>query len=137
MRIRAVAVVVENGHLLVMRRRRGGREYVVLPGGGIESGESPQAACLRELVEETGLQGELGALLPVPLESGAPALYFVVRTEFAPPVLGGPEADRSDAADVYEPCWIPLDRVDDLALVPEGARVAVQHVGSPPPGGAH
>ncbi|APX33473.1 hypothetical protein BH708_12945 [Brachybacterium sp. P6-10-X1] len=49
MRIRAVAVVIEQGHLLVIRRRRDGREYSVLPGGGIEPGETPQDACRREL----------------------------------------------------------------------------------------
>jgi 8-oxo-dGTP diphosphatase len=36
-----------------------------LPGGGIEFGEHPDAAVLRELQEETGLVGELGTLLGV------------------------------------------------------------------------
>ena len=36
-----------------------------LPGGGLEHGEEPRAAALRELEEETGLTGELEELLDV------------------------------------------------------------------------
>jgi 8-oxo-dGTP diphosphatase len=36
-----------------------------LPGGGVEHGEEPRAAALRELAEETGLSGELGELIDV------------------------------------------------------------------------
>jgi ADP-ribose pyrophosphatase YjhB (NUDIX family) len=39
--------------------------YWTLPGGGLEHGEDPRAAALRELEEETGLQGKLVELLDV------------------------------------------------------------------------
>lgn len=127
MRIRAVAVVIEQGHLLVIRRRRDGRAYCVLPGGGIEPGETPQDACLRELGEETGLDAAIGALLPVPVDPEAPALYFAVRTAFERLVLGGPEARRSSPANTYEPSWVPLDDLALAHLVPAAAREAVRH----------
>jgi len=50
-------VVTHAGQVLFGRRRRpqGGYEWQ-LPGGWIESGESPRQAACREVFEETGLQ---------------------------------------------------------------------------------
>jgi len=126
MRIRAAAVVIREGRLLVMHRRRDGRSYAVLPGGGIEAGESVQAAVLRELHEETGLRGRVGALLPVPIDPEAPALYLTVQASGAELVLGGPERERADPQNDYRPAWVPLAEVDALELVPETAREAVR-----------
>src|SRR5699024_9536645 len=124
MRIRAVAVVLRKGNLLVMHRRRGGRAYAVLPGGGSGEGESVQDAVLRELREETGLRGRLGALLPVPIESESPALYLSVEVDGTALELGGPERERADPQNVYRPAWVPLAEVGALDLVPEAAREA-------------
>lgn len=41
-RTRAVAVVIRDGRVLLVRRHRTGvEEYHVIPGGGVEAGESP------------------------------------------------------------------------------------------------
>ena len=58
-RDRAVCVAFRDDSVLVVGRHKDGRSYCVLPGGGVEPGEEPQAAVLRELAEETGLTGAL------------------------------------------------------------------------------
>ena len=52
LRDRATAVVIRDGKVLLVLGR--GPVYL-MPGGGIEQGESPAEAAARELFEETGL----------------------------------------------------------------------------------
>ncbi|ATG55683.1 hypothetical protein CFK41_13555 [Brachybacterium ginsengisoli] len=126
-RRRSAAVVIEDGRLLVIGRRKDGREYAVLPGGGIEDGETEREACLRELREETGLEGVVVEEL-VTLSPGADsATYFRVRAQVEDLVLGGPELDRSSDANVYSPQWVPVEDVEGIGLVPESARAAVRN----------
>jgi 8-oxo-dGTP diphosphatase len=56
MRIRAGVVLVEDGHVVLIERRRAGLHYFVFPGGGVDEGESPEQAAVREMEEETGLR---------------------------------------------------------------------------------
>ncbi len=63
-----VVCVVRNkrNELFVARRNlEPGLNKWALPGGFIESGETSEAACLRELREETGLKGKVEKLLGV------------------------------------------------------------------------
>ena len=52
---RIYGVLREEGKVLLTRSRFGAKEFVNFPGGGVEIGEAPMAALLREFVEETGL----------------------------------------------------------------------------------
>jgi 8-oxo-dGTP diphosphatase len=52
---RIYGVLVENEKVLLTRSAFHGSSFINFPGGGVEIGEPPMAALLREFVEETGL----------------------------------------------------------------------------------
>lgn len=60
------ALLTYNGRALLVRRSEGDPTYPgmwELPGGKMDFGETPQQAALREIMEETGIEAKLGAIL--------------------------------------------------------------------------
>jgi 8-oxo-dGTP diphosphatase len=134
-RDRAVAVCWAGDAVLVVRRWRDGRAYTVLPGGGVADGETPAAAVLRELAEETGLTGVLVRRLGAVEHADRTAHYFLVGVEPGPLVLGGPEARAASAVNRYAPGWLPLADLDAEPLVPAGVRAIIRAAAGRPAAG--
>ena len=82
-RIRVSAVLRWNGRVLLCRHEKPGKEYWLLPGGGVKAGESLLQALVRELKEEIGIVHEDDQLPlegPVALvDSISPARSFTTR----------------------------------------------------------
>jgi 8-oxo-dGTP diphosphatase len=92
-RIRVSAVLRWNDRLLLCRQEKGGREHWLLPGGGVNAGESLTDALHRELREECGIEDEIPVEGPVALvDSISPqralAAKHVVHIIFAGDLTG-------------------------------------------------
>jgi 8-oxo-dGTP diphosphatase len=62
-RPRVCAAIINNGRILMVYHRSPTESYWTLPGGGIDSNETPEQAIVREVKEETGLDVAISHLL--------------------------------------------------------------------------
>ncbi|WP_345628364.1 NUDIX hydrolase [Rugosimonospora acidiphila] len=78
-RVAAGALILDGaGRILLLRPTY--KRYWDIPGGYVEPGESPYAACVREIGEELGVIARVGSMLVIdwaPLESEGDKIAFV------------------------------------------------------------
>jgi 8-oxo-dGTP diphosphatase len=79
-RIRVSALLRWEGRILLCRHEKPGKEYWLLPGGGVNGGESLADALQRELLEEVGIDDELPLEGPIAIaDSIAPERSFKAK----------------------------------------------------------
>ncbi|MFC4639209.1 NUDIX hydrolase [Deinococcus hohokamensis] len=128
MRARAAGVLLnDQQQVLLMLRRKEGRHYATLPGGGIEEGETPAEACARELLEEVNLVVDVHEEVLTLENLGNREHYFRVTYRSGEMRLGdGPEGVRHSDTNSYLPEWVQVDRLAEVNLVPEALRPLIQ-----------
>jgi mutator protein MutT len=120
------AVAIDDGRLLLVRRRNDpGEGTWSVPGGRVEPGETVQEAVVRELAEETGVEGVCMGLIGVAERIGADH-HFVIF-DFLVTVLDEPETLPRAGADAAEAAWVALDEVSHLRLVDGLAEFLHEH----------
>ena len=92
-RLAALAVVQDDsGRVLLLNHLVRAKEWWGLPGGWVRRREDPRRAVLRELREETGLEGLVGPVVHLSRESGASHVAVFFRVEAVTVTLRlGPE----------------------------------------------
>jgi len=99
------AVVLVDGRVVLVKRSH---EPLAgawnLPGGAVELGETLEAACAREILEETGLVIDVGPVIDVfdriMFDSAGKVEYHFVLVDYVCRPVGGTLACASDASDV-------------------------------------
>jgi len=97
-------------------------DYDAVPGGTVEPGETPEAAAIREIEEETGLAVAVEGPVLVLQNQGREEFYFRAAAARGEPVLGGPEARRNSPGNVYRLEWVDTAALAGRPLRPEALR---------------
>lgn len=116
MRHRSMALVARNGKILMIHTYRFQRYIYELPGGGVDAGETPEEAAVRELKEECGLIGTVVRPLNVLHRSNGNTEYVFlvdVSAEQEATVGYDPEIAEGEEQAIKAVCWKSLSELSE------------------------
>lgn len=120
-RISTRGIIIEDDSVIAMFRRKikdDGtiKEYYVVPGGGIEEGESLEEGVIRELKEELSVDVKVLGYLGKEESDDAIAHYFNCEIIAGEPKLGGPELERHCESNYYEIRRVNKEELDNVDI---------------------
>jgi len=130
MRIRAAALIVQNDAIAVIERHRAGKHYFTFPGGGVEPGETPEQAAVREVLEELGLHIQVVRRVAEVWFRGERQDHFLAEATGG--TFGTGKGEEFNGAHrplhgTYRPLWMPVAELPGKLVLPAGvAAIAVK-----------
>jgi ADP-ribose pyrophosphatase YjhB (NUDIX family) len=116
-RIRAAGILVHQGQILLVRHEKGGKSYWLLPGGGVDYGETVEEGLKREFREEVGLDVTVRKLVlvhdSIPPDRHRQVLNLYFTVECPNPTLKVTQDHVLKGAQFH-----PLDSLPGLTLYP-------------------
>lgn len=109
----ADAVIVENGKILLVKRdTEPFKGMWALPGGRLDGDETLEECCIREVIEESGLEVEILLLVGIYSDPRRDPRK-IIASAFLCRKKGGKEKPRE--GETSEVKWFPLDALPPLA----------------------
>lgn len=115
-RNRSQALVCRNGKILLVEHILNGRDFYNLPGGGIESGETPEEAALREMEEETNVKGKIIRPLAIEYKPDLESRIFTFLVEIPEDAVPSPGIDPELSAEeqsIIGVKWLSLNEISE------------------------
>src|SRR3989344_4214887 len=119
----ACGVVVSQGSISLVYREKEVKKYYVFPGGGIEEGEAPEEAVVREFAEETNITVKpIRPIYYINYDDNTDRVYFLCDYISGTPKLQKNtnefERMQTEEGQYYEPKWLPLARLNETIVFP-------------------
>lgn len=119
MRNRGSVVIIEDDKVALIERMKNGDHYYVFPGGGIEKGETPEQAAIREAFEELGVTVKIDRFIDDFFFNGRQYFFqaTILNGEFG---KGEGEEMTQPASEKgsYHPVWVDLSELLHLDVRP-------------------
>jgi 8-oxo-dGTP diphosphatase len=118
---RSAVVLIQNGEIALIERKRYGRHYFTFPGGKVKIHESPIDAASREALEELGLVLKIGIMVAEIWYLGTPQYYFLAESIAGEFGLGrGAEMSSATNSEKgsYLPKWLEINKLLDEPVLP-------------------
>jgi len=117
--VQARGIIIKDNKVLVMFRRKKGREYYTFPGGHMRNYEQPIDTAIREIREETSIEVEdLKPAYTCIFHTDPEHIeyYFTGKWKSGEPILSGEESRAVCEENYYEPMWVDISEIPELNL---------------------
>lgn len=129
---RVRGIIIKKGKILTIKRMKPEETYWVIPGGGVEDGETNETALIREMKEELGIDVIVGKLI-FEMDSQKPETaeqreyFYLCSIEGGEVGTGhGPEFQKNTYyVGSHEPEWLEIRSLDKYDLKPDAIKSVI------------
>lgn len=116
-RVRAAGILINEDKILMIRHQKGENTYWLLPGGGVDYGETMEESLKREFLEECNLEVEVGNLAYVSQGIAPDNSRHIIHMTFEVNLLGG-KLRVGEEGILKEVRYISAKELDGITLYP-------------------
>ncbi|HEY9764908.1 MAG TPA: NUDIX hydrolase [Chroococcales cyanobacterium] len=116
-RIRVAVVLEKDEKVLLVRHRKGEKKYWLLPGGGVDYGETLEECARREVREETGLEIQVKKMLYLSEAICPKGTRHILNLFLLGEITGG-ELKKGEEEILDGLAFVDFEALSDLILYP-------------------
>jgi ADP-ribose pyrophosphatase YjhB (NUDIX family) len=117
-KVRAAVILMEGDRILLVKHSKSGKEYWVLPGGGVEEGESLVETAAREIKEETNLEIKVKKLVFISEAIPPDKHRHVIDFFFTGEILSG-EIKMGEEDILKDIKFFPVSALSEISFCPD------------------